>query len=556
MHDSTIPGHQVLPAHVASKIVNREELLARVATARARGQRLVQCHGCFDIVHPGHIRHLRQAKGLGDLLLVSITGDSGISKGAGRPLIPEELRAENLASLDFVDLVYIEGSPTAVELLEAVRPTFYVKGKEYEHNQDPRFQAERSTVERHGGRVVFSSGDVVFSSTALIAAMESSTDPYHQRLMQLLRQPVLQGPELYQVISRFRGKRVVVMGESIIDSYILCDRPEVAGESPVMTLRPLEARHYDGGAAIVARHLAALGASPVLVTPLPHTEDGLRFQRRLEQEGVQVRPFHCGSSIPEKQRFLVGAQKLMKLDLFEPYIIDSLQQQAFLSLARETCFQTTTHAAIITDFGLGFFSSRGMTDLCTQIRPTCQILAADVSGRKSNLSAMRHLDLLCPSESEVRDALGLQSEGLPLVTWKLLEQTSSRGAIITLNADGLIAFDRLPSTAEPDSTAWRTRLTCEHVPALCPMALDPLGCGDALLATAALALTTGAGTLVAGFLGAIAAAQHVQRLGNIPVSASDLRQTISRLHASHLMYAGEQVAQARTTLVHPSLRAG
>jgi bifunctional ADP-heptose synthase (sugar kinase/adenylyltransferase) len=246
----------------------------------------------------------------------------------------------------------------------------------------------------------------------------------------------------------------------------------------------------------------------------------------------------------------------MKLDLFEPYIIDSLQQQAFLSLARETCFQTTTHAAIITDFGLGFFSSRGMTDLCTQIRPTCQILAADVSGRKSNLSAMRHLDLLCPSESEVRDALGLQSEGLPLVTWKLLEQTSSRGAIITLNADGLIAFDRLPSTAEPDSTAWRTRLTCEHVPALCPMALDPLGCGDALLATAALALTTGAGTLVAGFLGAIAAAQHVQRLGNIPVSASDLRQTISRLHASHLMYAGEQVAQARTTLVHPSLRAG
>src|SRR5690606_26066245 len=179
-----------------TKILSHADLLARRAAARAAGRRVVHCHGCFDIVHPGHIRHLRYARQLGDILLVSLTGDEEIRKGTGRPLIPEELRAENLAALDCVDWVYIEPAPTARELLGKVRPDVYVKGREYEHNQDPRFAAERAAVEAHGGRVVFSSGDVVFSSTALIAALENSADPYHARLSRLLGEPELDGPRL------------------------------------------------------------------------------------------------------------------------------------------------------------------------------------------------------------------------------------------------------------------------------------------------------------------------------------------------------------------------
>ncbi|MFZ4573940.1 MAG: PfkB family carbohydrate kinase [Phycisphaerales bacterium] len=530
-----------LPAHVAAKIVSREELLARTSLARAHGHKLVQCHGCFDIVHPGHIRHLRQAKSLGTMLLVSITGDSSIAKGVGRPLIPEELRAENLASLDFVDLVYIESDPTAVDLLDAVRPDVYVKGKEYENNTDPRFLAERKAVERHGGRIVFSSGDVVFSSTALIAAMESSVDPYHQRLLALTRHPALQGPELYQSIARFRGKRVVVVGESIIDSYVLCDRPEVASESPVMTLRPIEARRYDGGAAVVARHIAALGGKPVLVTALPDSSEAEELRHRLECEGITVRAFTCGQTIPEKQRFLVGTQKLMKPDLFERYVIDAGQQDRFVGLARETCASETTDATIITDFGLGLFSSRMLVKLCAELRPVTRILSGDVSGRRSSLRGLTQMDLLCPSETEARDAMGLQSEGLPLVTWKLLEETGSRSAIITLGADGLIAFDRLPNQT-PDTVEWRSRLVSEHIPALCPIALDPLGCGDSLLAAATLAMSTGATPLVAGFIGAAAASVQAQRLGNTAISASDLRREIARTHTAHLTYTGADPA--------------
>ncbi len=243
------------------------------------------------------------------MLLVSITGDTEMRKGTGRPLIPEELRAEGLAALDCVDYVYIEHRPTAAELLGELKPDVYVKGKEYELNNDPRFKAERDAVERHGGRVVFSSGEVVFSSTALIAAMEQSADPYHARLMHLLGEPLLDGARLTSLVSSFRGKRLLVVGEPIIDTYVLCDAPSVAGESPVMTLRPIERRTYDGGSAVIARHLAAMGAAPVLVCALPDDGPAAALRHRLEAEGVEVRCVSAPGKLPEKQRFLVGRRR-------------------------------------------------------------------------------------------------------------------------------------------------------------------------------------------------------------------------------------------------------
>ncbi len=529
------------------KVLDHAQLLRSRDGLRSEGKRLIQCHGCFDIVHPGHIRHLRQARSLGDALLVSITGDEEMRKGTGRPLIPQELRAENLAALDCVDFVYIEPRPTALELLREVRPDIYVKGREYENNNDPRFQAERQAVEAAGGRVVFSSGDVVFSSTALIAALERSADPFHARLVELLGRDELQGAALFGLISSFRGKRVVIVGEAILDTYVICDRPEVAGESPVLTLRPLEARHYDGGAAVIARHVAALGARPTLVCPLPDSPEGLAMKRRLLAEGIDVRALPCRTPVPEKQRFLVGAQKIMKVDLVEPYVLDAGEQQRLLSLARDAAGETGgVEAGIVADFGLGLFSAGSLSRLCAELRPRVGVLAGDVSGKRSSLRAMTHMDLLCPSETELRDAMRMHAEGLPMVVWKLLQESAGRRAIVTLGADGLIAFERLPN-ADEDLGEWRSRLSGEHVPALCPLAVDPLGCGDSLLAAGTLALASGGPLLSAAYLGACAAAVQVQRLGNVAITGADLRQTVVRVGASRLAYAGAEAIQARAT---------
>ncbi len=540
-HDSALP-HPPSPAE--AKILSREQLIVRRAEARSAGLKVVHCHGCFDIVHPGHLRHLRHARAQGDVLLVSITGDGLVNKGDGRPLIPQELRAENLAALDCVDWVYIEPRPTAAELLEEVRPDIYVKGREYEFNNDPRFKAEQDIVTRHGGRVFFSSGDVVFSSTALIAALEQSADPYHARMKALLGMPELEGERLTGVLSSFRGKRVVVVGDTIIDSYVLCDRPDVASEGPIMTLRPVERRQYDGASAIIARHLAALGALPTLVTALPRSPEADAVRHRLIAEGVSVRAIELQAPLAEKQRFLVGGQKVMKVDLVEPIELDSGKQDELIGLASDAAGDAGgCDAAIVADFGLGLLTQTVIGRLCAALRPKAAVLSGDVSGRRSNLRAMRDMDLLCPSESEVRDSFHLFDQGLPMVAWRLLSDTRSRAAVVTMGAEGLITFDRLPN-AGGDET-WATKLKSEHVPAMSTHAIDPLGCGDALLSAATLGLASGAGLLPAAFLGAIAAAVQVQRLGNTVVSGADLRHGVVRLHTSHLAYAPSEVIESR-----------
>ncbi|MBC7772130.1 MAG: adenylyltransferase/cytidyltransferase family protein [Pyrinomonadaceae bacterium] len=522
-----------------SKVLTLAALLKLREGARAEGKAVVQCHGCFDIVHPGHIRHLRQARSEGDILLVSITGDSEMKKGTGRPLIPEELRAENLAALSFVDWVYVEERPTAAELLSEVKPDVYVKGREYELNIDPRFQAERAAVENGGGRVVFSSGDVVFSSTSLIAAMENSVDPYEKRLRQLLAMDELCGEKLTRLVAAFRGKRVVVVGETILDTYFLCDRPDVAGESPIMTLRPIERRGYDGGAAIIARHLAAMGAEPILITGISLDTEGEDLTRRLALEGVEVRSIETGRKLPEKQRYLVGAQKVMKLDLVEPFTLDAATQDQLVGLAMDAASEGgPCDAAIIADFGQGLLSPGMVSRLCRELRPVSRVLSGDVSGKRASLRMMHGMDLLCPSETEARAAFQSHTDGLPSLAWRVVRKTGAKAVVITMGADGLIGFSpSAPSPASSTSDGYASQVTGEHVPALGTHAVDALGCGDALLATATLALCSGASLLAASFLGSIAAAVEAQRLGNIVVNGRDLRHGIARVHASHMTYA-------------------
>ncbi len=518
-----------------AKVLSREELLKRREEARRAGKLVVQCHGCFDIVHPGHIRHLRQAKTHGDILIVTITGDAAWTKRQGAPLIPEELRAENLAELDCVDWVFIEQRPTAEELLREVQPDVYVKGKEYERNLDPRFAAERAAVESSGGRVVFSSGDVVFSSTALIASLERMADPYHAQLGQLLARPELEGGKLNSVISSFRGKRVLVIGESIMDTYWLCDQPEIASESPIMTLRPLERRQFDGGAAIIARHIAAMGGSPVLLTGLPNHMEAEALRRRLAAEGVEVQSIPIDTAIAEKERFLVGTQKVMKLNNYHPIVLDAERHDELVGMAGDAA--KGFDAAIVVDFGNGLLSPAVIERLSKTLRPLVGVMSGDVSGKRATLRHFSGFDLLAPSEPEARSAIHCFDESLPVVAWRLLEQTRTKHLLLTLGADGLIAFQQRSNVAiEAITPGDLSRVRGEHVPSLVGHAIDPLGCGDSLLAAATLALASGQSALVGAFLGSVAAAAQAHRLGNVPISATDLRHGVARAHTARLVY--------------------
>jgi len=156
---------------MASRILSRSELVGKVASARADGRRVVLANGCFDVLHVGHVRYLEAAKALGDLLIVGINSDEQTRrlKGAGRPLVNQDQRAEIISSIEAVDYVTIFEEPSVTQLLLALKPDIHAKGTDYTEESVP----ERDVVRSFGGRVAIVGDPKDHSSTELIEKVSS-----------------------------------------------------------------------------------------------------------------------------------------------------------------------------------------------------------------------------------------------------------------------------------------------------------------------------------------------------------------------------------------------
>lgn len=506
------------------KVLTLSQLLEQRARAAAAGQTVVHCHGCFDIVHPGHIQYLQFARSLGDWLVVTVSADPQVDKGVNRPLIPDDLRAASLAALECVDAVYVNPHPTAVEILSELRPDIYVKGREYEYNHDPRFLAERDTVARNGGRVVFSSGEVVYSSTALIGALGESSAFASEKTRRFRQQHALSDANLVNLIHRCRGRRMVVVGDYVLDHYVFCDATGLASEAPMMTLRPMRRQQYDGAAAIVAQHLAGMGAEATLITSLADDDASAAARDRLTGAGVSVRDLRQRKQLVSKNRYLADGTKLFKVDEGAVAPLDSRS----LDEAADAIEQAIAGAdgIIFADFGYGMITAPLLERVLPRVRQRVPIVTADVSGRQGTLLKFKNVDLLCPTEREARQALNNFSSGLNAVVYDLLAATSAKAAMITLGKQGLCLFDDRIGAGPAES--WDRRLRASYLPALSESTVDPMGCGDALLATASLALAAGGSAAAAAYLGSLAAAVELGQLGNCPIDAELLRQSIGQ----------------------------
>lgn len=152
------------------KIMDVDALAVKLAELKAQGKKIVLCHGCFDLMHPGHIKYFQASKAMGDVLVVTLSPDRFVDKGPGRPAFNENLRAESIAALECVDFVAINKWPTAEETLRLLKPDYYVKGQEFEKLQDKtgKIQREFEVVREIGAEMRFTH-EIVFSSTDLLS---------------------------------------------------------------------------------------------------------------------------------------------------------------------------------------------------------------------------------------------------------------------------------------------------------------------------------------------------------------------------------------------------
>ncbi len=206
-----------LSATFGHKIKTPDEV-RKIVGSRPREKKVIMCHGTFDIVHPGHMRHLLYAKSKGDILIASLTADQHIDKGHDRPHVPEELRAFNLAAYEIVDYVIIDRRERPIENIRLIEPDFFAKGYEYVADGMPaKTSEEHEALGAYGGVMIFTPGDIVYSSSHLIDLAPPGIQV--EKLLSLMEKEGLEFTQLRQAVAALAGRRVHVVGDTIVDTY-------------------------------------------------------------------------------------------------------------------------------------------------------------------------------------------------------------------------------------------------------------------------------------------------------------------------------------------------
>ena len=496
------------------KIHSIESLQAERARLRKAGKTVVQCHGCFDIVHPGHIRYLRMARSLGDVLVVSVSADNVVMKGYDRPYIPEDLRLDNLAELGCVDYVALSEDEWAGPVLESIQPDIYVKGREYESKNDPRFAKEKKIVEAYGGRVVLGSGDVIFSSTEIGRRKRNTLDMEQQKIQRFCQVNAINPARLKNAISAFSDLKVLVLGDAILDQYAHCEGARVASESPIVSVKPVSEEWFIGGAGLIARQAAVLGARPTFVTCCEEDEAFGRIRSSLERSGVEVHNLPApGRKAYTKTRYLVGGKKVFKVDRGNPAPIPIETSDELISMLQE---RLAAHdGLIVTDFGYGLFGPT-LANAIPKLAEHCgKPYFADVSTNgQANILKFSRPQLATPTEDELRFALGDAESGLSNLASRYYAASGAQGLIVTMGRRGSLGFH--PPRGEGD------RLRTDYLPALEINEVDAVGAGDVFLTGASLAQLSGEPLPVGMYIGSSLASISAGTLGNEGASLPDL----------------------------------
>ncbi len=497
--------------------------------SRPRAKRVIMCHGAFDVVHPGHIRHLMYARSKADILVASLTCDDHIKKANFRPFVPEDLRALNLSALEMVDFVVIDRNPTPLANLALIQPDYFAKGYEYmAGGLHPRTKEEKVVLDRFGGEFIFTPGDIVYSSSALL-----NLEPPRiaaEKLLALLDAEGITFGDLKAAVAKLSGICVHVVGDTIVDSYTRTTMTGGQTKTPTISVKYERQQNYVGGAGIVAKHLRAAGAQVTFSTVLG--DDGWKdfVLKDLQDAGVVVRAvIDATRPTTHKNAIICEDHRLLKIDTLDNRpISDRILEQLCSTIAEVVC-----DGIIFSDFRHGIFNRSTIPSLVEKI-PNGAFKVADsqVASRWGNILDFQNFDLITPNEREARFALGDQDSVVRPLALRLYEEAKCRNLILKLGERGLLTYRQRPNLNDMRAF-FAIDSFADHV-------RDAVGAGDALLAYATLGEIATGNPVIAAALGAMAAAVECEHDGNVSVNPADVLQKIFRAEARATYLAGSE----------------
>lgn len=483
------------------KIKTVHELAGILDKLRENKKKIVHCHGVFDLIHIGHIRHFEQARRLGDVLVVTLTPDRFVDKGPHRPAFTETLRAEALASLSFIDFVAVNEWPTAEETLRLLQPDIFAKGSEFKSittDMTGKIGMEEKVVRELGAQIAFTE-DIVFSSSNLINRYLSDLPEAIQNYLDVFRTRHSLN-EILDILDRMHEMKVLVVGDTILDEYQYCEAIGKSSKDPIIALKYKSHELFAGGALAVANHVANFASEVRIATIIGDQDNYEEFIRSKLLPNVAPKFFvQPGAPTTVKRRFVDG---YTFNKLFEVYVMDdtgsTLEKQFSDWLKKESAGYDVVIAA---DFGHGAIGKKTVDGLVKNSRFLAVNTQANAGNRGFHtVTRYPHADFACLAEHEIRlEMRSVTGKLLPMVK-QLAEKLNTRQFIVTRGRRGCMVWSEGEGLVEVPSFATRT--------------VDRVGAGDAFFSVTSMASAMGVPNEPLGFIGNLVGSLAVEVIGN------------------------------------------
>ncbi len=485
------------------KIKTLDELTDIIQKVKKEGRKVVQCHGVFDLLHPGHIRHFEAAKQEGDVLIVTITKDRYVNKGPGRPVFNQRLRAESIAALQCVDYVAINEWPTATETIKKLKPDVYVKGSDYiDRSKDltGEIYNEEEAIRSVGGRLHFTD-ELSFSSTKLLnihfRVYPEETDEYLKGFRDRYS-----GDDIIGLLKELNSMKVLVIGDAIIDEYQYCAAMGKSPKENIIPTRYLNREIFAGGVLAAANHISGFCKEVSLVTCL-----GTKNNYKDFIDG------HLKPNIKRRFFFREGVPTTVKRRFVEPAFLTKLFEVCFLDdyplpekLERNICKYLKRiikdfDLVLVADFGHGFIGE----DIVELISNESKFLAVNTQTNSANIgfnliTKYSRADYVCVDEPEMRLATHSKFDSVEDLILDLTKRLKYKKIIVTLGHKGSIGYSKKEGFS--------------GVPVFSKEVIDRVGAGDAFLSITAPCAAAGYPMEVIGFIGNAVGAMKVLIVGN------------------------------------------
>jgi len=424
--------------------------------------------------------------------------------------VPEHLRLEGIRSNSWVDESVLIDEPIEA-VIQKLRPDIVVKGREHEQGVN----AELEVLKSYGGKLIFSSGESIFSSVDLIRREFESLSPGTITLPSKFMDR--HGLSVLKLAERLKGMselKVCVIGDLIVDEYITCEPLGMSQEDPTIVVTPVDSALFLGGAGIVAAHAASLGAKVQYFGVTGDDPAKLFALERLVAVGVITNIVVDGDRPTTlKQRYRSHGKSLLRVSHLRQQAI-SLAHQYKILVQLEKAMEGAS-LLVFSDFNYGCLPQLLVDRIIAIAQKNKVMLAADSqsSSQVGNIGRFKGMHLITPTEREARISTRNQEGSLIVLAEQLRIQASAKYILLKMAGEGLLVH--------ADGLG-RNSLQTDRIPALNAAPKDVAGAGDSLLIVSAMALAGGANIWEAACLGSLAAAVQIGRVGNTPLSIDEL----------------------------------